>query len=193
MTRRWSDGLPWTLRPRVLLTLGLTSFYLFWLLPTIAENPDKAGPLGNLIFALLYFQIWLVTASYALNSGAAFYGLPIPRWRFVFRFDNVNLHRGWVMIVLMFVSYALTVYGFGIAFVYLSNINVDAFGKTVSFVDGIYFSVVTAATVGYGDIVPRSDAAKVLTMAEIALSLVYVVLLFSAASSYARELRVSDR
>jgi hypothetical protein len=49
----------------------------------------------------------------------------------------------------------------------------------------------TALTLGYGDILPKSDVAKILAMLEIVVSLIYVVLLFSVASSYARELRMT--
>lgn len=41
---------------------------------------------------------------------------------------------------------------------------------------------------GYGDIAPKSDIAKIAVVIEVTVSLLYVVLLFSIASSYARDL-----
>lgn len=38
------------------------------------------------------------------------------------------------------------------------------FLENLSFVDSIYFSVVTMATVGYGDIHPQSSAGKILAL-----------------------------
>jgi hypothetical protein len=171
------------------LSLVLAAFYLFWLLPKIAANPQEAGPLGNFFFVLIYAQLWMITWGYAMRAAVTFYGLPKPRFFIRFKFDIRKSTRGWTVVALMFLSYALTVYGFGIAYIYLSAFYPNSFNKSLSIIDGIYFSVVTAATVGYGDILPNSDTAKVLTAVEIVVSLLYVVLLFSVASSYARDLR----
>jgi Ion channel len=173
-------------------SLAIALFYLSWLLPKVARYPYEAGALGNLFAALIYIQLWLATGVYAMRAAAAFYGLTPPRIFFNFDF-NRNAPRGWIVVVLMFLSYALTVYGFGIAYIYLSSFDPSAFNKQVGITDGMYFSVVTAATVGYGDIFPISHAAKVLTILEIAVSLLYVVLLFSVASSYSRDLRDNRR
>jgi hypothetical protein len=43
-------------------------------------------------------------------------------------------------------------------------------GSTFGFIPCLYFSVVTAATVGYGDIKPISAAAQVAVLAEIVLT-----------------------
>jgi len=57
----------------------------------------------------------------------------------------------------------------------------------LSLVDSYYFSFVTAATVGYGDIYPVWTLPKLLVIAEIAISFCYVVLLFSAVVGFVRE------
>ena len=82
----------------------------------------------------------------------------------------------------MFLSYALAVYAFGVAYIFISGLDQESFstGHNLSFVDGLYFSVITAATVGYGDIVPKSNAAKIIVMIEVIVSLLYVVLLKAA-------------
>lgn len=178
----------WFRRAGVALSLLLALFYSFWVLPQIAANPQQRGPLDNPVFALFYVQFWLVTWTYAMRAAGAFYGLKTPR--LVLRFDiNRSPPRGWTVVLLMFLSYALTVYGFGLAYIYLSSFDPRAFNNPLGIIDGIYFSVVTAATVGYGDILPISPWARTITMLEIAVSLLYAVLLFSVASSYARDLR----
>ena len=46
----------------------------------------------------------------------------------------------------------------------------------LTLVDSFYFSAVTLATVGYGDIYPVSDMAKILCIAEIGSGIVVLVL-----------------
>ena len=51
---------------------------------------------------------------------------------------------------------ALTVLAIGMVFYHLV--------EKLSWLNAIYFSVTTLATVGYGDIVPKTDAGKIFTM-----------------------------
>lgn len=51
------------------------------------------------------------------------------------------------------------------------------------FGDFIYFSVMTAATVGYGDVAPRSGTARLLAETEIILSLAWTIVVFAALMS----------
>jgi voltage-gated potassium channel len=51
----------------------------------------------------------------------------------------------------------------------------------------VYFSIVTMATVGYGDIVPKTIVAKVLVLTEILLGVGYSIFFFSIISSFMRE------
>jgi hypothetical protein len=53
--------------------------------------------------------------------------------------------------------------------------------------NSIYFSITTAATVGYGDIFPCSSYAKILTSIEIIVSYLYAVFIFSAIASIVRD------
>lgn len=86
-------------------------------------------------------------------------------------------------------SYFWTVYGFAIAYTFLSMANTKSFNVgALGIFDATYFSLTTAATVGYGDIVPISAAARSLVMAEIVLDLVYVVFFFSVLASAVRDM-----
>jgi hypothetical protein len=51
----------------------------------------------------------------------------------------------------------------------------------------LYFSVVTFATVGYGDIVPKSDIARFWVMVEIIGGLAYTILIFSVIAGFIRQ------
>ncbi|MFJ7769410.1 potassium channel family protein [Streptomyces sp. NPDC097107] len=54
--------------------------------------------------------------------------------------------------------------------------------------DALYFTVVTLATVGYGDITPRGQAARIVTVLQIAYSFVFLT-----AAATALTTRVRDR
>lgn len=58
--------------------------------------------------------------------------------------------------------------------------------------DALYFTVVTLGTVGYGDVHPVGDAAKVVTMVQIVFDLVVVALLVSFLTAEVRQ-RVVQR
>ncbi|QJW37692.1 potassium channel family protein [Cellulosimicrobium protaetiae] len=62
----------------------------------------------------------------------------------------------------------------------------DQFEGIENRTDALYFAVVTLGTVGYGDVHPVGEAAKVVVMVQIALDLVVVGVLVSIATSRAR-------
>lgn len=55
----------------------------------------------------------------------------------------------------------------------------------------IYFSVVTIATVGYGDITPKSGPSRLLVSLEIVIGVAFTIVLFSIAATFVRELLAS--
>ena len=50
----------------------------------------------------------------------------------------------------------------------------DGYSETMTRLDALYFTVATFATVGYGDIAPRSEVARVLTLLQMVGGLVLV-------------------
>lgn len=55
-------------------------------------------------------------------------------------------------------------------YLFFSRVYADGFNKKLSFIDALYFAIVTQSTVGYGDIGPASPGMKVAVMVHIALS-----------------------
>jgi hypothetical protein len=140
----------------------------------------------------LYLQFWAIGADMAYSSAAALYGFQkktiFPRtMRLLLASTESELRPIRIRmgpIVSTCVSYLWTVYGFAVAYTFLSHYDHDAFNvPTLGVFDALYFSVVTAATVGYGDIYPHSKTAKALVMAEILFALMYAVFFFSVLAS----------
>ena len=186
----------------------LMVLFFFFVIPVIiAKDPYLAkesrvlAVLAITCSAFIFIQVWMLIGALSWLAASGFYGLEkfLPSNPRRDTTSKALLHRllylpairssGSRVISSMLMSYFLTVYAFGAAYIFISILDQDAFstGHNLSFVDGLYFSVVTAATVGYGDIVPKSDSAKIAVMLEIGISLLYVVFLFSIASSYVRE------
>ncbi|MGY1643598.1 potassium channel family protein [Geodermatophilus sp. SYSU D00703] len=63
---------------------------------------------------------------------------------------------------------------FATTFVQLSGTDPDAFTEPISRVDGLYFVVTVFATVGFGDIAPVSEVARVLTTVQMVGDLVLI-------------------
>ncbi|WP_075827844.1 potassium channel family protein [Cellulosimicrobium sp. CUA-896] len=62
----------------------------------------------------------------------------------------------------------------------------DQFVGIATRTDALYFAVVTLGTVGYGDVHPTGDAAKIVTMVQIVLDLLVVGVLVSVATGRVR-------
>ena len=62
-----------------------------------------------------------------------------------------------------------------------------AFNTKLTPVSAIYFSIVTFATVGYGDIYPTSDGTKLVVCVELIFAMLYAIFVFSALAAYIRD------
>lgn len=153
--------------------------------------PRESGALGIGFATFLLCQLAFLVFQLAIETAAAFYGfrwvspLERPQIRQAIKVERELPQLRGVLIIQMFVSYSLCNYVFAVLYVFISNLDPSAFSTGgLSPLDGVYFSVVTAATVGYSDIAPLSAAARLVVVLQISLSLIYVVLLFSACSTY---------
>lgn len=59
-------------------------------------------------------------------------------------------------------------------------------GDAPSFADFLYFSLVTAATVGFGDVVPESQVARVACSLEVIVGLAWITVVFAAVVAWAQ-------
>ena len=64
------------------------------------------------------------------------------------------------------------VVAFALAYLNMSARNPAAFNEPLERTSALYFTVVTLATIGYGDIVPRTELARVTVMLQVVFNIV---------------------
>ncbi|MGW0553743.1 potassium channel family protein [Streptomyces sp. NPDC002926] len=101
--------------------------------------------------------------------------------------DKPGSHPVVTILLLMFLSLLI----FSATYYALAR-NQGAFVGLQTRLDALYFTVVTLATVGYGDVVPQSQTARLVTMVQILYSFVFLT---ASATAVTRRLRsrVGDR
>jgi hypothetical protein len=57
------------------------------------------------------------------------------------------------------------------SYVLMSQANVGAFSESLSRTDGLYFAIMVFSTVGFGDIIPISQSARIAVMLQIVINL----------------------
>ncbi len=178
-----------------LITGPAAIFYLFVVPMLVASRTFEPNALSIIFGLFLYLQLWMLVSEYAFNAAASLYGFS-RKSLFGFLVFPSRLRKemedgvfGRVhTLMASFLSFAFTIYGFAIAYVFVSNIDEKAFnvGK-LDIVSGIYFSMVTIATVGYGDIAPVTHLARLLVVFEIFVGIIYATFFFSIIASFVRE------
>jgi voltage-gated potassium channel len=83
---------------------------------------------------------------------------------------------------LLVVLYLVVVF-FSLAYVQIERVSPGQFAELQTRTDALYFTVVTLGTVGYGDVHPVGQAARVLATIQIAFDLVFVAALVSVFSN----------
>ena len=173
------------------LLLGVAA-YLLVIVPTRAAigliQPEGVEWIVLLWMCLLF---WLTTIVYTIASARALYGYPPIHvadtgekgvgWKSVWKAFAIITQTitGRRALVVAIGSYFLSVYGFALLYVFISNRDPAAFSSVLSLTDSIYFSIISAATVGYGDIVPKSGLARLAVIIEILFTVFYGVFIFS--------------
>ena len=175
---------------------------LAWLLPVFA--------VGALSFLLPHFDISIRTHSalfLVAMSVISVIILAVSRDVATFLIDTGLLFeefferaRHLVIPAFAFLTFfSLLVIVFACLYSIIDRYSVDAhfrvFGQSrdIDFSEALYFSVVTIATVGYGDIVPGSNLVRVLATLEVAAGLVLLLFGFYEINAYAREQREGRR
>jgi voltage-gated potassium channel len=94
----------------------------------------------------------------------------------------------------LIVSLAIFVVAFASTYISISHQQPSSFSDPLSKLDALYFTVTVVATVGFGDIVPRSELARSITTVQMLLDLVFLatagrLLISTATHSRARQER----
>jgi hypothetical protein len=188
--RRWFDI------AMSLAAFPFAAFYLFVFPALVASETIPLSAASIAFAAFLFAQFWMLTAVLTYSSASQIYGF---RTRVLFKFLVPPSTRRQQAefgplgaIVLCVFSYLLTVYGFGIAYAFVSHSDPKAFNAgPLTLFDSVYFSLITAATIGYGDITPVSRAARAFVMAEVLVTLLYAIFLLSMLGGALRDRRES--
>lgn len=73
------------------------------------------------------------------------------------------------------------------------NFRIEGAARAITFTESLYFSLITLSTVGYGDISPTSNFARMLTGVEIVCGILLLLFGFNEILSFAREHRRPQR
>jgi hypothetical protein len=166
-------------------------FYLFVMTASIALHITEASGWAIGFGAFLYIQLWLLVTDSAADAAAELYGIRV--WSpFQWLIPPSKQGRG-ALILFFFLSYVIAIYGFALAYVAVSRYFIGSFNVGgLDLIGGIYFSVATIGTVGFGDIVPVSSLARLMVVGEIFLGLAYGVFFFSIIACFLREKPVDN-
>ena len=160
---------------------------LLWWAGSIA-NPQTHGSLtvAIVVLGLLCF----LAAAFALLPVLTLY---LPQHQSKANFSFFNFVAVWHpskshILGYASLSYGMTIYIFSIIFLLISKYDTHAFAPAIeSLGTAAYFSIVTIATVGYGDILPKSEWARLMASAEILIGVAYTVFFFSVIAGFLRE------
>lgn len=89
-------------------------------------------------------------------------------------YEGVSPRRS---VTLLFINFFEITFSFAVLYAHFDKVMPGMFRQPLrSATDAIYFSFITAATVGYGDIVPGSDLCRKISVVQIVTTFVFVVL-----------------
>lgn len=172
-------------------------FYLLILPPMMAFSDDHRQAWVIIVSLFVYCQIWVLIGSGLSRITHEVYGVPIA---------PVEAYHRWLghsdrltrqisiseLVSSCIVVWLLLIYGFGVLYGYV-HMNVEnAFAQEeLTFLDLVYFSMVTSATIGYGDITPKAPLCKCVVMVQIFVSFLFSLFVVSAVASKAIHKRSS--
>jgi hypothetical protein len=141
-----------TVRSLIRAVVGTTSLLLAYTFLPLSAATDKEVVVRLLIAAVLiptvlWFQIRSISRAEFPQLRAA---------------DSLVVAA--TLMVVVFASVYLT----------MSRRDVDAFSETLERVSSMYFTVTTLATVGYGDITPRTESARIAAIIQMAFNVAFI-------------------
>lgn len=168
---------------RIAIALVVVAF--LWFVGWLCSSPT-ASVLAFLFIALLWAFVLLLAllAAIAIYAPEYKYHITVQYSRYLATFNPSKAQTlGYVAL-----SYAMTIYLFAVIYRANCNFDSDAFKPTLeSLFTSTYFSIVTIATVGYGDILPVSTFARFMVSIEILSGVAYGVFFLSVIASFLRE------
>jgi voltage-gated potassium channel Kch len=159
-------------------------------LPFMQQEEDRLRNAPYVGFAL----VLLYAVTLAINTIRALYKIRI-KWadRLVRSVSLFSGRRNTVgeIVFSAIASYALSIYAFGLTYFYIHSSHFEPTPFVAPPNEGlftwVYFSIVTMATVGYGEITPQTDWARTIVSAEILMGVAYQIFFFSIVASFVRE------
>ncbi|WP_421783310.1 ion channel [Kiloniella litopenaei] len=174
---------------------GLTVGSVRWLLPISLIGvatffvPENAVPVlwGDIIFLVSMGCITLVVsvvskdvATFLLEAGLLFEA-------FFLRIEMLVMPA---FAFLTFYSMNVMVFGFLYRIIdhysTVTHFSIQGEVRAISFIESLYFSIITLSTVGYGDIIPVTDGIKAVVSIQIVVSVMLLLFGFSEIMSYSR-------
>lgn len=162
--------------------VGAAMFVLSWFAEPVV-NTDLAFLLAMLAIGLIVLGVSRSVAIFLVDAGMLFEEffqrmsrLAVPAFAFL-------------------TFYSLLVIAFASIFSIISQFSVEAHfrvgsvARAISYSEAIHFSIVTISTVGYGDIVPTSNVARVLASMEVICGVMLLLFGVSELLEYTREHR----
>ncbi|MGC2745262.1 MAG: potassium channel family protein [Candidatus Angelobacter sp.] len=160
-----------------------------WLLPALVVNQTIAPNVIVVILAFFAFiLIWYNAAYSGIRAVARLYGYRVKSLLLV---ETEQEERGQLpgrTLGSIIISFSNTVYGFALTYGFMSLWRPESFNvNKLGVFGGLYFSLTTIATVGFGDILPITRLARSIVMCEILSGMLYAVFIFAIVATFLRE------
>lgn len=157
------------------VTIGLALIFFFLSLTPEARDPRLLIPVLGFVGLIAVYSWFFVRQLKRIKKA---------------RYPGITSAEALILSGAMFLAIFAAIY------VVTSSNNPGAFTEDLSHFSAMYFALTVLATVGFGDITPVSDFARLVTMIQMALGLAFVAVLVrmvSGAAQAAMERRRSEK